>query len=204
MENKNKPIEVKIITLGNTHVGKSSLIVKFIENKFSISYMSTIGFDVKFKSIRINDEEVKITIHDTAGQERFRSLAGSYIKKAQGILLVYDITDEKSFEEIGNWMNNIKEEAGDKLPIILVGNKCDLKDARKVPKVEGQKAAKNYNMTFFETSCKDGDNVEKCFRELAQKIIERKKQNQKNQTLAGKKLEKEKEQKKKDDCCLKK
>ena len=201
MENKNKPIEVKIITLGNTHVGKSSLIVKFIENKFSISYMSTIGFDVKFKSIRINDEEVKITIHDTAGQERFRALAVNYIKQAQGILLVYDITDEKSFEEIGNWMNNKKKL---KINYQLYWYKCDLKDERKVPKVEGEKIAKNYNMTFFETSCKNGDNVEKGFRELAQKIIERKKQNQKNPTLAGKKLEKEKEQKKKDDCCLKK
>ena len=174
MENKKNSIEAKIITLGDSHVGKTSLMVKFIENKFTVNYMSTVGFDLKCKTMQINNEEIKLIIHDTAGQERFRSLASNYIKKANGILLVYDISDKKSFENIGKWMDDIIEETGYKLPIVLVGNKSDLTKERVVTKEEGEIAAKEYNLTFFETSCKDGDNIENCFKNLIEQILEKK------------------------------
>ena len=199
MEKKKKTLEAKIITLGDSHVGKSSLIIKFIENKFTTNYLTTVGFDLKCKTIQMNDEEIKLIIHDTAGQERFRSLASNYIKKANGVLLVYDISDKKSFDNIGKWMDDIIEESDNKIPIVLAGNKCDLKQERVITKEEGENIAKQYNLIFFETSCKDGDNVENCFKELTQQILERKKERKKS--IEAKKLEKIKIKKKKKDCC---
>jgi len=199
MQNKKRPLEVKIITLGDSHVGKSSLIFKFIEDTFSSSYMSTVGFDLKFKTIKINDEEIKVMIFDTAGQERFRSLASNYIRKANGILLVYDISDKNTFLNIENWMTSIKEESSDTIPIILIGNKCDLDEQRKIQKEEGEQFANNNNLKFFETSCKDGDNVENCFIELTKQIIERKKEKQFNPNTQ--KLVNIKDKKKEKDCC---
>jgi len=173
-DNHNK-IEIKIITLGDSKVGKSSLIVQYLENKFSINYLSTIGFDFKRKQLTLKDgTDVKLKIFDTAGQERYRSVADSYIKKANGILLVYDITEKQSFKNIENWLESIREEMGDKLlPIILVGNKSDLKDERKIPTEEGKKKAEEYGFHFYETSCKTGENVNKCFTELAELIYEK-------------------------------
>ena len=170
---KNK-VDIKIITLGDSHVGKSSLIIKYIDNKFSNVYMSTIGFDLKHKQINLKDGiEAKIMIYDTAGQERFKSLAANYIKKANGILLVYDIADHSTFENIGMWMESITEEKGDKLPIVLVGNKADLEDERQVSYKEGKDLAENKGFHFYETSCKNGANVTECFLDLAELVYEK-------------------------------
>ena len=171
--NQNK-VDIKIITLGDSHVGKSSLIVKYIDNKFSNVYMSTIGFDLKHKQINLKDgTEAKIMIYDTAGQERFKSLAANYIKKANGILLVYDIAEHSTFENIGMWMESITEEKGDKLPIVLVGNKADLDDERQVLYKEGKDLAENKGFHFYETSCKNGANVTECFLDLAELVYEK-------------------------------
>ena len=183
MDKNNKTrIDVKIITLGDSHVGKSSLILKFIDDTFSNVYLSTIGFDSKHKIIKIDDQnEMKLVIFDTAGQERFKSLATNYIKKANGILLVYDITERESFENIKNWMESIMDEPkNNNLPIVLVGNKSDLGEKRKVTKEEGQKKAEENGYKFFETSCLKGENVEECFLCLADQIYNR---------LGGKKIE---------------
>jgi Ras-related protein Rab-8A len=198
-DNKTK-IDIKIITLGDSHVGKSCLIVKYIENRFSISYASTIGFDLKHKQIILKDgNKARLTLFDTAGQERFRSLAKNYIRKANGILLVYDISDKLTFISLGKWMENIKEELGDKLPIILVGNKTDLKEKREVSTEEGKKKAKEYGFPFYETSCKTGDNVNECFIELAELVYE----NIGNKPLqnSNKKIRKNSSKDKKKRCC---
>ena len=171
--NQNK-VDIKIITLGDSHVGKSSLIIKYIDNKFSNVYMSTIGFDLKHKQIILRDgTEAKIMIYDTAGQERFKSLAANYIKKANGILLVYDIAEHSTFENIGMWMESITEEKGDKLPIVLVGNKADLTDERQVSNEEGKNLAENKGFHFYETSCKNGTTVTGCFLDLAELVYEK-------------------------------
>ena len=203
MKDENKALEARIITLGDSKVGKSSLIVQFMDNKFSFNYMSTVGFDLKRKVMKFNDnEDVKIVIHDTAGQERFRSLTTNYIKKANGILLVYDITDRKSFDNITNWMDNIHEETGDKLPIILVGNKIDLNKERAVSKNEGEEKAKEFGLKFFETSAKEGNNVQKCFRELVELIVEKiHKRRLSTSNNKNKKLKKSNDIKKKNECC---
>ena len=196
--NQNK-VDIKIITLGDSHVGKSSLIVKYIDNKFSNAYMSTIGFDLKHKQINLKDgTEAKIMIYDTAGQERFKSLAANYIKKANGILLVYDIADHSTFENIGMWMESITEEKGDKLPIVLVGNKADLEDERQVSYKEGKDLAENKGFHFYETSCKNGANVTECFLDLAELVYE--KSGKKLSQNSNKKLENASAVKKKG-CC---
>ena len=152
------------------------------------------------------DEEIKIVIHDTAGQERFKSLAANYIKKAKGILLVYDITDKRSFESLGNWMNDIEEEeVADKVPIILVGNKSDLEEERVISKQEGEKVAKQYNLKFYETSCKNGDNVENCFLDLARQIVDRMKEKKGNisqENIKNLNISNEKKRNRRD-CCQK-
>ena len=205
MKDDNKALEAKIITLGDSKVGKSSLIVQFIENKFSFNYVSTIGFDLKRKVIKLNNgEDIKIIIHDTAGQERFKSLTTNYIKKANGILLVYDVTERRSFESIGNWMDDIKEETGDKLPTILVANKIDLTEKRAITKEEGEKKANEFGLKFLETSAKEGNNVEKCFKELAELIAEKihkRKMIISNDKNKKKKLNKKNQNEKKKECC---
>ena len=184
--NQNK-VDIKIITLGDSHVGKSSLIIKYIDNKFSNVYMSTIGFDLNHKQITLKDgTDAKIMIYDTAGQERFKSLAANYIKKANGILLVYDISDHQTFENIEMWMNSIIMEKGDKLPIVLVGNKADLTEERQVTKEEGKNLAENKGFHFYETSCKDGANVTESFLDLAELVYE--KSGKKLNQNCGKKL----------------
>ena len=201
MENTKKQLEAKIITLGDSRVGKTSLIVQFIDNKFTANYLSTIGFDLKTKIIKLsNGLDIKLTIHDTAGQERFKSLSTNYIKKANGILLVYDVSEIKSFNNISNWMEEIENEVGNKIPIILVGNKSDLEDKRVVAKEEGQAVAKQYNIKFYETSSKTGDNVEKCIMELTEEIFNKLK-DRRNSLNKIKNLDRNKKKNKKKECC---
>ena len=121
-----KIYRAKIITLGDSMVGKTCLALRFLENLFRSDYLSTIGFDLKKKIVKLDSgEKIQLIIHDTAGQERFKSLSRSYIIKADGILVVYDITDKQSFMNVENWIKSAKEELTKSVPIYLIGNKSD-------------------------------------------------------------------------------
>ena len=197
-----KLVELKLLTLGDTSVGKSSFIIKFIDNRFSINYIATLGFDFKQKKITINDETIRLKIFDTAGQERFKSISLNIIKKANGVLLLYDIGNRDSFESVSNWIKSIKEIGQEKVCIILIGNKCDLsEEKRKVSKEEGIDKANEYNIPFFETSCKEGININEAFMKLSEEIL---KKNGSNIVAKGEKLNKEKVKKdneKSKNCC---
>ena len=172
MEQK-KIFEGKIITLGDSMVGKTCLILRFLENIFSSNYLSTIGFDLKKKLVKLdNGEKIKLVIYDTAGQERFKSLSRSYIKKADGILVVYDITNKQSFINVENWIKCAREEITKKIPIFIVGNKSDLEHLRVINKEDGENIAAQYDLKFYETSCQNGNNVEKCFKDLTKELYE--------------------------------
>ena len=164
--------DIKIITLGNTSVGKSSFILKYIENKFTINYITTLGLDFKQKKIKLkNGKEVRLRIFDTAGQERFRSVSVSFIKKADGVILIYDISNRESFDSIGEWIKNIRETGKEILPVVLVGNKCDLPpEKRKITVIEGKEKADEFKIPFFESSCKEGINIKEVFHKLIEEI----------------------------------
>ena len=169
--------EIRLIILGNSEVGKTSFIIKYTENKFSPENMSTLGVDIKLKEMKLkNGKYFLLKIFDTAGEERYKSVSVNFIKKADGIILMYDITDKSSFEAISNWIGTIDDNTSDNLSKILVGNKCDLSDnPREVNKEEGQKKANEYKIPFFETRCKDGINVNEVFEKIVEDIDSNKK-----------------------------
>ena len=167
--------EIKIITLGETAVGKSSFIIRYAQDKFSSNYISTLGLDYRQRKIKLEDgREINLRLFDTAGQERYKSISVNLIKKANGILLIYDITNKGSFNSIGKWMESIDEVSSANTKVILVGNKIDMEGERQVTKEEGERRAKEYNIPFYETSCKNGININEVFSRITKEILNKK------------------------------
>ena len=189
-----KEAKYKILILGDTQVGKSCFLTRYADNSFQDEYLSTIGMDYKIKNYQAEDgSTIKLYIWDTAGQDRFRSITRNYYKGADGIILIYDITKKDTFENVRNWINNIKDEAPDRVVLILVGNKVDDERNRVVPKSEGEEIAKEFNLPFFECSAKSDINVTPVFDTLIKKIIEVNPKNREGQKLnQNKKAEKKK------------
>merc|ERR1712196_671195 len=159
--------------MGDSGVGKTCLLLRYANDSFSPTFITTIGIDFKIKNIQLGGKRVKLQIWDTAGQERFRTITTSYFKGAQGILLVYDVTDRKTFNAIGNWMSQIRSHADDNVNKVLIGNKCDMVEERAVSTQEGEAMAEEYGMSFFETSAKQDIYVEKAFIKIAEQVKER-------------------------------
>ena len=173
-EKKQKELLYKILLLGDSSVGKTCFLMRYSDNTFQEIHMSTIGLDYKLKNVQLDDGNiVKIQIWDTAGQDRFRSITKNYYKGAHGIILIYDVTSRKTFENIKNWVSQIKEEVSNKVTIILVGNKIDDEPNRKVTTQEGENMAKECELDFFETSAKSGANIDSTFNELVKKTVEK-------------------------------
>jgi len=157
--------------IGNSGVGKSCLLIRFTDDTFSDSYVTTIGVDFKIKTLEIDSKSCKLQIWDTAGQERFRNIISSYYRGAQGIMLVYDITDLESFQNLNSWLIEIEKNASKNVYKILVGNKSDMESERKVTKEQGKDFADQYGMKFFETSAKDSTNVSEAFIAMTKEVI---------------------------------
>eukprot|EP00200_Dunaliella_tertiolecta_P005975 CAMPEP_0202355150 /NCGR_PEP_ID=MMETSP1126-20121109/10166_1 /ASSEMBLY_ACC=CAM_ASM_000457 /TAXON_ID=3047 /ORGANISM="Dunaliella tertiolecta, Strain CCMP1320" /LENGTH=225 /DNA_ID=CAMNT_0048947721 /DNA_START=239 /DNA_END=917 /DNA_ORIENTATION=- len=173
---------VKLLLIGDSGVGKSCLLLRFSEDSFTSSFITTIGIDFKIKKIMVDNKLVKLQIWDTAGQERFRTITSAYYRGAMGILLLYDVTDEASFNNIRNWMRNIEQHASDNVNKILVGNKSDMaNEKRAVPYSKGKALADEYGVQFFETSAKENINVEEVFTAIAKDVMKRLEQEQAQQ-----------------------
>ena len=203
-EENEKQEKIKIMNLGNHAVGKTCFILRFTENKFEKSYLSTAGIDYKVKIVTIKEKQYRLCFYDTAGQEKYRSITLNVIKDAQGIIVMYDVTDTKSFESIPNWIQSIKDKKGSAFPMILVGNKVDLKSERKITKEQGEKFAKDNGLDFLEISNQNGTNVQEAGLALFNKILE-KKEKDKNELRSTNTIElRNKKGKKKEDskrCC---
>lgn len=160
----------KLLLIGDSGVGKTSVLFRFSDDAFNSTFISTIGIDFKIRTIELGDKKIKLQIWDTAGQERFRTITTAYYRGAMGILLVYDITNEKSFENIKTWIKNIEQHASADVEKMILGNKCDMEDKRKITKEQGEQLAKEYNVKFMETSAMNRTNVENAFTEIASDI----------------------------------
>jgi len=163
----------KYIIIGDAAVGKSNLLLRYAHGQFKDEYQLTIGVEFGAKNISINDKIYRIQIWDTAGQENFRSITRAYYKNSVCALVVYDITNRDSFNNISNWVEDCKNQSPKTIFMVLVGNKSDLNDKRVISVDEGKELAEKYNMIFFETSAKTGENVELIFFKSAEEIAKK-------------------------------
>ena len=163
---------VKLLLLGDSAVGKSSLLMRYTEGKFEQNFVITIGVDFRMKTIVKEGQTLRVQVWDTAGQERFRTITPAYYRSAMGVVLCYDITDENTFKNIAYWLQNLDTHGTADVQKILIGNKADLESKRKVSKEKGFDLAKEHNMQFIETSAKNGEGVEEAFQYIADQVFE--------------------------------
>ena len=169
----------KVLILGESKVGKSSILSRFTEKNYTESLPPTLGIDYKIMKVQVSNVDVKMQIWDTAGQERFRSITESFYKGCQAVLLVFDLSDRETFLKIKNWLCNISEKTGNNVLIILLGNKCDLKNKKGielVPESEIESLLQETKIKYFPTSAKEDINVHEAFLYIAKCIVEKEKE----------------------------
>ena len=162
----------KMILIGDSSVGKSNILLKYLKNEFDQSSKATVGVEFGTKTVEMNDKKIKIQIWDTAGQERYRSITSAYYKGAKGAFIVYDITRRNTFDNIDKWISDLKTNGDNNISIMLIGNKSDLNDKREVETNEGIKKSEETKIAFMETSALSGENIIKAFNELIEQIYQ--------------------------------
>uniref|UniRef100_A0A8C6WGI0 RAB1A, member RAS oncogene family a n=1 Tax=Neogobius melanostomus TaxID=47308 RepID=A0A8C6WGI0_9GOBI len=160
----------KLLLIGDSGVGKSCLLLRFADDTYTESYISTIGVDFKIRTIELDGKTIKLQIWDTAGQERFRTITSSYYRGAHGIIVVYDVTDQESFNNVKQWLQEIDRYASENVNKLLVGNKCDLTTKKVVDYTTAKEFADNLGIPFLETSAKSASNVEQAFMTMALRL----------------------------------
>uniref|UniRef100_A0A182JAE3 Ras-related protein Rab-35 n=1 Tax=Anopheles atroparvus TaxID=41427 RepID=A0A182JAE3_ANOAO len=193
----------KLLIIGDSGVGKSSLLIRFSDNTFSGSYITTIGVDFKIRTVLLHGERVKLQIWDTAGQERFRTITNTYYRGTHGVIVVYDVTNGESFGNVKRWLQEIESNC-DIVNKVLVGNKNDDPTRKVVTTEDAERFANQMEIKLFETSAKDNINVEEMFLAITEQVLKHKKQTQKQkQSEPGSEMIQlgKRTQKKKNKCC---
>ena len=163
----------KLILLGDSAVGKTNILSKYLRNEFDQNSKSTVGVEFSTRNLKIDSYIIKVQIWDTAGQERYRSITNAYYKGAKGGLLIFDLTRRSTFDSIDKWIPDLKTKGDENMVIVLIGNKNDLKEQRQVSTEEGEKKAKLFKLAYMETSALDGNNIENAFNELINTVYKK-------------------------------
>jgi Ras-related protein Rab-1A len=161
----------KLVLIGDSGVGKSCLLLRFADDAFTESYISTIGVDFRFRTVKMDNKTVKLQIWDTAGQERFRTITSAYYRGADGIIMVYDTTSSDSFDHVNDWLKEVNRYASEGTCKLLVGNKCDRTADRAVTTEQAKEFADDLGVAFLETSAKTAKNVDEAFLTMAGELI---------------------------------
>ena len=164
---------IKLLLLGDSCVGKSNFIYRFINNEFKGQHLTSSGIELKSTELIINNKKLHLQLWDTAGQEKYRSVTKTLFSKVQGFIAMFDLTKEETFVDIKSWIELIKEECGNHIPILLVGNKSDLKDQQFIPEEMIKKYTEDQNLEYIQTSSKTGDNIKKAINMICKQISEK-------------------------------
>ena len=173
MSEEDYEMMVKIILIGDSAVGKTNIMSKYLKGEFQENTKATVGVEFGSKLFKIDNHNIKAQIWDTAGQEKYKAITGAYYKGSKGAFVVYDITRRDTFESADRWINDLKVTADPKINIMLIGNKSDLEDKREVLKEQGEEKAKSFNCAFLETSALKGDNIDKGFEMMVNEIFKK-------------------------------
>eukprot|EP01083_Nonionella_stella_P311416 1110363_1 len=165
----------KFTIIGDSGVGKSCLMMRFADDTFNESFITTIGVDFRFRTINVDDKIVKLQIWDTAGQEKFKTITSSYYRNAHAVMIVYDVSDRKSFSNIDQWLSDIEKFCPSKVCKMIIGNKCDIElSEREITNEDAKQYADDLSIPYIETSAKTADNVENAFYQMVQELIKNK------------------------------
>ncbi|XP_053951929.1 ras-related protein Rab-35-like [Anastrepha obliqua] len=190
----------KLLIIGDSGVGKSSLLIRFSDDTFAGTYITTIGVDFKIRTVVIDGLRIKLQIWDTAGQERFRTITSTYYRGTHGVIIVYDVTNGESFANVRRWLDEIQNNC-DVVNKVLVGNKNDDPDRKVVITEDAQRFARQMDIELFETSAKDNTNVEEMFLAITRQVLQHKLRNAQNEQQKDSITLKQQKSKRKSKCC---
>ena len=207
----NYDVACQLLIIGDSCVGKTSLLTRYTTGTFKEEYIATVGIDYYTKNETINDKIISIKLWDTVGQERYKALTQNFFKNAEGVMVVYDITKVDSFDNLKFWINSIKQNMENKniiIPVIIIGNKVDMENLREISNENAENYAKENNYKYFETSAKTGEGIDNAVRELVNQVLnhsnnnlDEQKESRKNSIQLNDKKKEKKEKKKKKKCC---
>ena len=198
----------QILIIGDSSVGKTSILTRYTNGTFKEEYLATVGLDYYSKDEIFNNKTINVKLWDTAGQERYKSLTQSYFKNAEGVIVAYDITNTESFDNLKFWINSIKTDMENKnvfIPVIIIGNKTDMEESREIMTEDAEKFAEENKYKYFETSAKTGEGVDKAIRDLINQILNQSDNDDQKEfrkdSVQIKERPEEKSEKKKKGCC---
>jgi small GTP-binding protein len=164
---KKADLTIRLLMIGDSSVGKTSILTKYVTDEFNPQFQTTIGVDFQIKHIKANNKTIKLQLWDTAGQEKFKAVITSYFRNTHGALVVYDVTNKESFINIKKWIEDINKYCSKDVNIFLIANKIDIERWRVITTEEGRALAKKYNILYFECSAKSGQNIENIYNNVA-------------------------------------